>query len=38
VVDYSREALAQVADHVVTLAQAEYLPGHGEAVTVRFRR
>jgi histidinol dehydrogenase len=38
VVDYSREALAEVADHVVTLAQAEDLPGHGEAVTVRFRR
>jgi hypothetical protein len=38
VVDYSREALAEVADHVVTLARAEDLPGHGEAVKVRFRR
>jgi len=37
VVDYSREALAEVADHVVTLAEAEDLPGHGAAVTVRFR-
>jgi histidinol dehydrogenase len=37
VVDYSREALAEVADHVVTLAGAEDLPAHGEAVTVRFR-
>jgi histidinol dehydrogenase len=37
VVDYSREALAEVADHVVTLAEAEDLPGHGEAVEVRFR-
>ena len=38
VVDYSREALAEVADHVVTLAEAEDLPGHGAAVRVRFGR
>ena len=38
VVDYTRDALAEVADHVVTLAEAEDLPGHGEAVQVRFRR
>ncbi|MDF1603091.1 histidinol dehydrogenase [Nocardioides sp. YIM 152315] len=37
VVDYSRDALAEVADHVVTLAEAEDLPGHGAAVRVRFR-
>jgi len=37
VVDYSRAALAQVADHVVNLADAEDLPGHGAAVKVRFR-
>ena len=36
VIDYSREALAEVADHVVTLAEAEDLPGHGQAVSVRF--
>ncbi len=36
VVDYSRDALAEVADHVVTLAEAEDLPGHGNAVRVRF--
>ncbi len=36
VVDYSREALAEVADHVVTLSGAEDLPGHGQAVSVRF--
>ncbi|MFC6344024.1 histidinol dehydrogenase, partial [Nocardioides hankookensis] len=36
VVDYSRDALAEVADHVVTLANAEDLPGHGAAVSVRF--
>jgi histidinol dehydrogenase len=38
VVDYTREALAEVADHVVTLAEAEDLPGHGAAVKVRFDR
>lgn len=36
VIDYSRAALAEVADHVVTLANAEDLPGHGQAVSVRF--
>jgi histidinol dehydrogenase len=38
VVDYSRDALAEVSDHVVTLAEAEDLPGHGAAVSVRFER
>jgi len=38
VVDYTREALAEVAGHVVTLAEAEDLPGHGQAVSVRFDR
>ncbi|WP_182526371.1 histidinol dehydrogenase [Nocardioides dongkuii] len=38
VVDYSREGLADVADHVVTLAEAEDLPGHGAAIRVRFER
>ena len=36
VIDYSRDALAEVADHVTTLAEAEDLPGHGQAVRVRF--
>jgi histidinol dehydrogenase len=36
VVDYSRAALAEVAEHVTTLAAAEDLPGHGAAVRVRF--
>jgi histidinol dehydrogenase len=36
VVEYSRDALADVADHVTTLADAEDLPGHGAAVRVRF--
>ena len=37
VVDYTRDALAAVAGHVVTLAEAEDLPGHGAAVRARFR-
>ncbi|TQM58420.1 histidinol dehydrogenase [Humibacillus xanthopallidus] len=36
VVDYDEAALRGVARHVVTLAQAEDLPAHGEAVTARF--
>ncbi|MEU8888180.1 histidinol dehydrogenase [Streptomyces sp. NPDC048442] len=36
VVDYSREALADVAHHVVTLAEAEDLPAHGAAIKARF--
>ncbi|MGB4836017.1 MAG: histidinol dehydrogenase [Nostocoides sp.] len=36
VIDYSRDALAEVATHVITLADAEDLPAHGEAVTARF--
>ena len=36
VIDYSRDGLAAVKDHVVTLAHAEDLPGHGAAVSVRF--
>ena len=36
VVDFGRDALAEVADHVVTLAEAEDLPAHGAAVRVRL--
>ncbi|PXY27280.1 histidinol dehydrogenase [Prauserella muralis] len=36
VIDYSAEALREVADKVVALANAEDLPAHGEAVTARF--
>ncbi|MEE1930462.1 histidinol dehydrogenase [Streptomyces sp. TRM 70351] len=36
VVDYSREALAEVTHHVVALADAEDLPAHGAALTARF--
>ena len=37
VVEYDRAALTEVADHVVALADAEDLPGHGDAVRVRLR-
>ena len=36
VVEYDHAALAEVAHHVVALAEAEDLPGHGAAVRVRF--
>ncbi len=36
VVDYTEEALAEVAHHVVTLAEAEDLPAHGAAIKARF--
>ena len=36
VVDYDRDGLAKVADHVTTLAEAEDLPGHAAAIRVRF--
>ncbi|HEY6738916.1 MAG TPA: histidinol dehydrogenase [Actinopolymorphaceae bacterium] len=35
VVEYDQRALADVAPHVVTLAEAEDLPSHGFAVSVR---
>lgn len=38
VIDYSAAALDEVAGHVVTLAEAEDLPGHGAAITVRTDR
>lgn len=36
VVEYDREALRAVHGAIVTLADAEALPAHGEAVTARF--
>ncbi|MGE9807158.1 histidinol dehydrogenase [Janibacter sp. G1551] len=36
VIAYSRDALREVGPHVVTLAGAEDLPAHGEAVTARL--
>jgi histidinol dehydrogenase len=35
-VEYSRDALLEVAPHVLALAEAEDLPAHGEAVRVRM--
>jgi histidinol dehydrogenase len=37
VIAYDQDALRDVAGHVVTLAEAEDLPAHGEAITARFR-
>ncbi|WP_020521934.1 histidinol dehydrogenase [Catelliglobosispora koreensis] len=36
IVDYTEEALREVAPHVVTLSTVEDLPAHGQAVSVRF--
>jgi len=36
IVEYSREALAEVADAVLHLSAAEDLPAHGDAVRARF--
>ena len=38
VIDYTEAALAEVADHVIDLAEAEDLPGHAAAVRVRRER
>ncbi len=37
IVRYDRSALAAVSDHIVSLATAEDLPAHADAVTARFR-
>ena len=36
VVEYSREALAEVAGGIAALSATEVLPAHGDAVTARF--
>lgn len=36
-VDYSSQALESVADTVITLANSEDLPAHGDAIAARFR-
>ncbi len=36
VIDYDRQALKQVADHIEVLAGSEQLPAHGAAVSIRF--
>jgi histidinol dehydrogenase len=35
-VEYDRTALEEISAHVITLAQAEDLPAHGEAISARF--
>lgn len=35
-VEYDEHALRDVAGHVITLARAEDLPGHGDAISVRL--
>lgn len=35
-IEYGQSALHQVAHHVVALAEAEDLPAHGQAITIRF--
>ncbi|TCO56618.1 histidinol dehydrogenase [Actinocrispum wychmicini] len=37
VVDYSKDALREVASKVIALANAEDLPAHGQAVAARFQ-
>ncbi len=36
VINYSAAALAEVAPHVLSLSEAEDLPGHGDAVRIRL--
>lgn len=36
VIEYSKDALGEIADKIVTLAEAEDLPAHGEAIRARF--
>ena len=36
IVEYTRDALAEVAEHVLQLSAAEQLPAHGDAVRARF--
>lgn len=36
IIEYDEPALREVADHVMTLAAAEDLPGHGDAIRIRL--
>jgi histidinol dehydrogenase len=36
IIEYDESALREVADHVMTLAEAEDLPGHGDAIRIRL--
>jgi histidinol dehydrogenase len=35
-IEYNEKALTKIADQVITLANAENLPAHGEAISARF--
>lgn len=35
-VDYSESALRRIGEHVITMAEAEDLPAHGQAIMARF--
>jgi histidinol dehydrogenase len=37
IIEYTKQALSDVAHHVVALSAAEDLPAHGDAVKVRYR-
>jgi histidinol dehydrogenase len=37
IIEYTKSALEDVAHHVVALSTAEDLPGHGDAVKIRFQ-
>ncbi len=37
IIEYSKQALSDVAHHVVALSTAEDLPAHGDAVKIRYR-
>ncbi|MDQ2845458.1 MAG: histidinol dehydrogenase [Actinomycetota bacterium] len=38
IIEYSQDALAEVAPAIAALSEAENLPAHGDAVTARFQR
>lgn len=35
-IEYDKDALEEIAQHVVNFADAEHLPAHGEAIKARF--
>lgn len=35
-IEYNKEALGEIAEHVIHFAEAEQLPAHGEAIKARF--
>ena len=37
-IEYDKKALSDIADTVITLANAENLPAHGEAIRARFEK